>query len=722
MRHERDFSPYIRLEGEIAHMDFMVEGVHCAGCMSKIEKGLGALEGVSAARLNLGTKRLGVDWHKGALGPKEIMEKVESLGFKAHPFLPEKLKSAEKAELASLLRALAVAGFGMMNVMLFSVSVWFGHDIGHETRELFHWISALIALPCGLYAAMPFFKSAARALSKRTTNMDVPISIGITLTIGLSLYETATGGHHAYFESALMLMFFLLTGRVLDQMMRARARDFAVNVASLRPQMARVMLDGGVSVETPVSALETGQKILLMNGDGLAVDGRVLEGAGEVDVSLLTGESALLKVGAGDTLQAGTLNMGANLVLEVIRVTDTSVDKAAELMERALASKSTVMAMADRAAKIYAPVVHLAALLTFIGWMMLGAGTHTSLVIAISVLIITCPCALGLAIPAVQVVAGGRLFSDRIILNRGEAIERLAEVDTVVFDKTGTLTLAEPSLINADELPPHIIALAASMGRASRHPLAIAVAGAMPQAPIMAGAREFPGEGVEAVYEGETLRLGSAAFSGAKALHDKLLESHPDASFIYFKKGEEVYPLILSQRLRPDARQVVAGLNARGYRLIILSGDQWGATEKAAITLGIEEFQGAMLPHEKIAFIKDMEARGHKVLMVGDGLNDAPALAAAHVSLSPVTAAELAQNAADAVFLGAELAPVLKAIEACKKAHRLMRENLWLAVIYNIIAVPIAILGYVTPLVAAAAMSISSILVTLNALRARKGA
>ena len=718
MQHERDFQPYITVSGGTSHMDFLVEGIRCAGCMSKLEKGLSAVAGIENARLNMTTKRLAVNW-QGALNPQTILDAVESLGFKAHPFQPEALVANEKAELKALLRALAVAGFGMANVMLLSVSIWFGGDISPETKMLFHWISAFIALPCGLYAGMPFFKSAYSALKRFQTNMDVPISIGVVLTLGLSLAETILHNPNAYFESALMLLFFLLIGRVLEQMMRLRARDFAVNVASLKPDTVRQLRDDGTSFEVPVAKIMVGDRILLLPGDRLAVDAIVLEGFGNFDTSLLTGESRLSTMQVGDMALAGSVNMGTSISLRVEKVENTFVDQAASLMEEALSQKSKTLNLANRAARVYAPVVHLTALLTFLGWLAVGAGVHTSLVIAISVLIITCPCALGLAIPAVQVVAGGSLFSHKLVLKNGDAIERLAEVDVVVFDKTGTLTMPELSVDETKPLPEGMMQLAAGLAKASNHPLAVALAHARPDAPILTGAIETPGAGVKLDYMGKSLSLGSAAFVGCEALKDEIISQAADQSLMFFKCDDAVYPLRFAQDLRPDAVETIQALKSAGLRVIMLSGDQPSAVKMAAKLLNIDEAIGGVLPQDKIAFINSLQNGGSRVLMVGDGLNDAPALAAAHVSLSPVTAAHIAQNAADATFLGAGLNPVVQAFYIARKAKKLMRQNLWLAVGYNVLAVPVAIMGFVTPMIAALAMSGSSILVTLNALRAK---
>jgi len=355
-----------------------------------------------------------------------------------------------------------------------------------------------------------------------------------------------------------------------------------------------------------------------------------------------------------------------------------------------------------------------------LGWVLAGASWHDSIITAIAVLIITCPCALGLAIPAVQVVAAGALFKTGVLLNSGDAIERLADVDTVVFDKTGTLTLPEPEVVNADDMPPEALALAGRLALASRHPLAAAVARAACAKLPIEGAIEEPGQGVCAQLDGIELRLGRPSYCAAEWQASVLSSADPEASAIAFAWGQERFVFAVRQRLRADAVAVIAGLKTKGFAVEILSGDRPEAVEHVARAVGVADWRASVTPADKIAHIDALKARGRKVLMVGDGLNDAPALAAADVSLSPVSAVHLSQAAADAVFLGERLAPVAEALAAAGKAKRIMRENLWLAAIYNLIAVPIAIAGFATPLVAALAMSGSSVLVTANALRARR--
>jgi Cu2+-exporting ATPase len=710
-----------------AHMTLAVDGVGCAGCIRKIENGLTKLPGIVDARLNFTQRRLAVDWRDGEIDAACIVKALADLGYPAHPFAPERVEADETRQARQLLRCLGVAGFAAMNVMLLSVSVWAGNvsDMTQETRDLFHWLSALIALPAAAYAGQPFFASAWRALRARALNMDVPISVGVVLALGLSVYETATHAAHAYFDSALMLLFFLLCGRTLDLAMRRKTRLFAGNLASLKAEFAHRLGGNGELVQVPVSALRPGDRVLVRPGELIPADGCVADGSSDADESLVTGETVPRAVGPGATVYAGGINCSGALTVRVTAAgAGTLVDDVERLLQKATEAKSRTVRLADRAARLYAPVVHAAAALTAIGWLLAGASPHDAIVIAIAVLIVTCPCAIALAIPAVQVVAAGQLFRSGIILNNGDAIERLAEADTVVFDKTGTLTLPDPKIDGA-AVDPDILQQAARLALSSRHPLAVALAAEAHEAVPYPGAMEEPGRGVRGMIDGREARLGSRAFCGLDEADDLPDDLPPaaardrEASFIFFTHAGRSAALPIRQTLRPDAAAVIVALAARGLDVIVLSGDRPEAVEPIARRLNLTQWLAGLTPAEKIAVIEQLKAQGRRVLMVGDGLNDAPALAAAHASLSPITAAHLTQAQADALFLGERLMPVLRAVVLTRRARRLMRENLTLAVIYNAFAVPIAVAGLLTPLIAAAAMSGSSILVTLNALRAR---
>lgn len=694
------------------HVEFVVSDMHCAGCLGKVERAASAVAGVERARANLTTKRLSVSL--GQSGSAEaVLDALTTIGRDARPFDASAFEREGSRTRGDLIRRMAVAGFASANVMLLSVSVWSGAE--GATRDLFHWLSAAIAIPAVIYAGRPFFRSAWKALRHGATNMDVPISIGVVVATLLSLYETATGGPHAWFDGSVTLLFFLLVGRVLDERMRDVARNNAARLLSLTPETATLLDAGGATSRLPVAALRVGDTVRIVAGERIPVDGRVVSGTSDVDRSLLTGEPLPDVVGGGDAVHAGALNLTGLIDVEVTsQPDDTLLAGIVRLMEAAERPHGRFVRIADRVARLYAPAVHATAFLTFCGWMFAGYGFHASLTTAVAVLIITCPCALGLAVPAVQVTAAGRLLAKGIILKDGAALEKLAEVDTVVLDKTGTLTLGRPTLVDSpsDEWS---WALAAALAAASRHPLSVAIASAARSRDVcpatIDGAREVPGSGVVARFGGHEVKLGRPQWI-AERLHRGL----PGTEVWLGREDGDIRRFAFADDPRPDAADTVRALAALGFDVHLLSGDTSASVGQVARHTGIDSFEGGCLPGGKVATLEELARRGRRVLMVGDGMNDAPALAAAHVSMSPATGADIAQATADLVFTGERLDPVVEVLLSARAARRKIVQNLLLAVGYNAVAVPIAIMGAATPLVAAVAMSASSILVVGNAL------
>ncbi|MEM6462546.1 MAG: cation-translocating P-type ATPase [Pseudomonadota bacterium] len=703
--------------------ELSVPGVHCGGCINTIERGLTALPIVARARVNLSTKRVSVDWYDDG-DPAEIIAALDSHGYDVHLF--DFSADAEDKTLSLMLRSLAVAGFAAANIMLLSVSVWSGADAA--TRDLFHWISALIAIPALAYSGRVFFRSAFNALKHGRLNMDVPISLAVSLAFAMSLYETMHSGEHAYFDASVTLLFFLLIGRTLDHVMREKARSAVKGLVRLSPRGATVIDTDGSRTFLPVDEIKSGMTILLAAGDRVPVDARIVNGTSDLDCSLVNGESAPQTVSAGNVVRAGTLNLTGPLTIEAIAPASQSfLAEMMHLMESAESSKAGYRRLADRAAQLYAPLVHLVALFSFIGWMIVSGDWHHSLYIAIAVLIITCPCALALAVPVVQVVAAGRLFENGIMVKDGSGMERLAQADMVVFDKTGTLTLGKPRLINGKDIKPKDLAIGAAIGRHSRHPLSVALTkadvGAAADRLTFDRVKEYPGQGVEAVRDGITYRLGRSDWAIADELPDHGAgTSAYRGQAVLSTNGRFTAAFVFEDRLRRDAAATIADLKNRHYPMEIVSGDRENAVSRLAETVGIEDHRSGVMPGDKVRHVTKLADSGRKVLMVGDGLNDAPALVSAYVSMAPATAADVGRNAADFVFLHESLASVSTAISVSKRAGQLIRQNFGLAIIYNMIAIPSAILGYATPLVAALAMSLSSLIVVFNALRLRIGA
>ena len=595
-----------------------------------------------------------------------------------------------------------------MNVMLLSVSVWSGAE--GSTRSLFHWISALIGIPAIAYSGTPFFKSALAVLKRARTNMDVPISIGIVLATTLSFYETLTGGHDAYFDGVLMLILFLLAGRTLDAMMRDRAR---AGVDALLNQAAP-----GASVVSPDGALQwvaaadlvPGMVMRIAAGERLAADGEIVGGASAFDQSLLTGESAPVAATIGSTVHAGTLNLDAPVDVRVTAAgPDTSLAEIARLMDAAEQPRSVYVRIADRASRLYAPAVHTLAALSFAGWMIAGAGIYQSTVIAIAVLIITCPCALGLAVPVAQVVASGALMREGVMVKDGSAIERLAMINRVLLDKTGSLTLGrpEPDPAVLDRLDGDAASVALGLASHSRHPHSRSIEAALlargHRALRVDGVAETAGIGLSGLWNGRKVSLGRS--DAADGMSTTLrIEGRADL----------LIPMV--DRLRPDAPAALARLKAMGLEVSLLSGDNAAAVAEVAREVGLFG-QAAADPAAKRAAISALQAQGHKVLMVGDGLNDGPALAAADASIAPGSASDVGRQAADLVFLGDSLNALPRSVLAARRTMRVVKQNFALAIGYNVLAVPLAIAGYVNPMIAAAAMSGSSLVVVANSLR-----
>jgi Cu2+-exporting ATPase len=699
------------------NLELLIKGAKCVNCLGKIERGVSEIPGIEEARLNLSTGRFIAGWHDTNLEPSVIVQKIIDLGYGAIPFQSDIAQSVSDAEAKKLLIYMTVAGASMMFVMMLVEPVWlagiFG-EMGPGTRTFFHWLAAMIAIPAGAYAGIPFFSSAWKNLKKGHANMDVPISLALILTAALSLWATANFREHTFFEAIVMLEFFLLIGRYLDHKLRQKSRIAAQELLALQAVTANVIQGDGTIKSVKVSEVKEGEIIEILPGDRIPVDGVVIQGISQGDFSLITGETQAIDIGIDSHLRAGSLNLTGKLLMKATKIADDSfLAQIARLVEAGEQSKSVYVRLADKAAQLYVPVVHGAALLTFIGWLIAGRGFETAIWNACAVLIITCPCALGLAVPAVQVVASGRLFKGGVLVKSGDALERLASIDYIVFDKTGVLTRGQPNLINRNEISDENLAAAAMLARASRHPLARAIARLAGPGPSIKDAQEVPGYGVEAEFEGVKIRMGRAEWVGA--------QSDNSETEMWYRKGDEApIRFAFSDTLRDDTTATIAKLKKLGLGIEVLSGDKLGAVEAAAKAAGIEKFTAQASPFDKAARLDELNAQGHKTLMVGDGLNDSPALAKALVSIAPGAAADASQSASDMVFSGEHLNSVYESIMVSRMAKSRVIENFWFSAVYNLITVPIAIFGFVTPPIAAFAMSMSSVIVSLNALRLYK--
>ncbi|MDE2005670.1 MAG: cadmium-translocating P-type ATPase [Rhodospirillales bacterium] len=715
-----DLAAHVTAREDGGHeMSLAIEGLQCGACVWLIESLLAREPGIIAGRVNMTTRRLRLAWTGAAERAEALVGRIEALGYRLIPYEPGALAAAADRTGRDLLRALGIAGFAAGNVMLLSIGEWAGlmQDMGPATRGLLHWVTALLALPAIVVAGRPFYASALAALRRGRTNMDVPISVGVVLVSGISLADSFADGTHTYYESALMLLFFLLLGRVLDHRARGRARETAERLLALRGAEVTVALDDGTTARRRAEQVAVGDRVLVGMGERIGIDGVVETGTSSLDASLVTGESLPVAATPGTRVFAGTTNLGAALSLRATATGGgTLLAECVRLIEAAEARRGRFVVLADRIARAYVPVVHVTAAASFLLWWgVLAAPAGQALLIAASVLIVTCPCAVALAVPSVQVIAASRLFRRGVLLKSATALERLAEVDCVVFDKTGTLS--EPALALEPVAPERAPALAAAarLAAASRHPLARALLAAAPPVVPEDGVREHPGQGLSRMGPEGEVRLGSAAFCGIAAgggAGPEMWLSRP---------GLPAERFGFAERPRADARGVVACLAGQGCAVRLLSGDGATAVARMAEAVGIADWEAGLTPVEKVARVEALGAAGRRVLMVGDGLNDSPALAAAFVSASPASAADISQTVADLVFQGEALTPVAEALALARRARRAMRQNIGLALAYNALMVPLAGAGLVTPWLAAAAMSASSLVVMGNSLRLARG-
>ncbi|MGQ3292469.1 MAG: heavy metal translocating P-type ATPase, partial [Shinella sp.] len=567
--------------------ELSVPGVHCGTCITTIEAALNALPAVVRARVNLSTRRVSVVWMEDMDGlrtdPQAFAAAIRDTGYDTHLF--SFAAEGDDALRNQLIRAVAVAGFAATNIMLLSVSVWSGAEAA--TRDLFHWISAFIAGPTLIYAGRFFYQSAWNALRHGRTNMDVPIALAITLSYTVSLWETVHSAEHVWFDATVSLLFFLLIGRTLDHVMRDRARSAITGLARLSPRGAMVVRPDGTRDYRPVEEIAVGEHLSISAGERIPVDCRVLSGASDVDRSIVNGESDPLAAAPGTQQEAGAMNLTGSLLVEAVATARNSfLSEVIGLMEAAEGGRARYRRIADRAAQIYSPAVHLLALVSFLGWGFYDGDWKHAMLVAIAVLIITCPCALGLAVPVVQVVAAGRLFAGGVMVKDGSAMERLAEIDTAVFDKTGTLTLGKPRLVDRETANRSHLALAAALASHSRHPLSLALAAANAgPMPVIEAVSEIAGGGLEAVTSQGVLRLGSRAFACGKSLVGE--EAHGLSEVVLSRDGSVLETFRFEDAVRTGAAEAIRALKRERVEMAILSGDRAPAVSRVAGMLGI---------------------------------------------------------------------------------------------------------------------------------------
>ncbi|MEM7067420.1 MAG: heavy metal translocating P-type ATPase [Pseudomonadota bacterium] len=717
LEEKRILASSVKLADDRFKTEFIVPEIHCAACISTIERGLSEFPFIQQVRVNLSLKSVCVIWNRKEGEIAAVPQRLTALGFESHLRDPSDQSEGQDSKSKSLLLALAVAGFAAANIMLLSVSVWSGAD--PESAQLFHLISGLIAVPAVAFSGQPFFRSAIKVLAAKRLNMDVPISLAVLLALGMSLYESVSGGAEAYFDASVTLLFFLLIGRYLDSMMRQKARGAVARLASLSSKSGIVISSNGDASYVALADIKPGMVMRVFPGERFPVDGKIIRGDTNLDCSHVTGESEPRNAANGSAVEAGSLNLSS--VVDFEATSDASASFLGEMrkmIEQAESGRSTYVRIADRMAQIYAPAVHLLALLAFAGWMAVTGGDwHTSVYIAISVLIVTCPCALGLAVPVAHVIGANRLMQNGILMRDGTGLERLAEASRAVFDKTGTLTIGSPTVQSASHVVESELSLIKAMAQCSTHPNSKALSKYLEDVePLeLAETREIPGYGVECVHDGKLLRLGRQEWVGEIA---SLSASETESSSLSFAvEGRPITNFKITDALRKGAKEAAAKLIRDGMKIEILSGDHADIVQGIAKSLSISCYFARQTPSDKVERVSRLQSSGEKVLMIGDGINDAPALARGNVSIVPASASDVGRQAADFVFIRQSLMAIPIAFTIAKFTSKIVRQNFGLAIAYNCIAVPLAMSGMVTPLIAAIAMSASSVLVVANSFR-----
>ena len=708
-------------EENIKQASLILEGIVCAACVWLNERHVGSLPGVIHFSVNYATHRAQLKWDDSQIHLSDILREITAIGYIAHPFDPGRQEQIYKKERSQALKRLAVAGFGAMQVMMLAVALYAGEADGMEEKmkHFFRWVSLLISLPVILYSARPFFSSALGDLKRKRLGMDVPVSLAIGGAFVASLYATVTRGGEVYFDSVTMFTFFLLSGRFLEMGARQRAGQAAEELVKLLPPMATRMTPVGDEV-VPVSELQHQDRIRVRPGDSIPADGRVVAGRSSVDESLLTGESLPISVAEGDEVTAGTVNVESPLEIVVEKIGEETVLAAIRrLLDRAQTEKPAIALLADKVAGYFVAGLLLIAVAVGLYWYM--ANPEQAFWIVLSVLVVTCPCALSLATPAAMTAATGSLTRLGVLTTRGHALETLSQATHIVFDKTGTLTRGQLSLASiqtfAELDEQQCLAIAAALEQASEHPVARLLA-AQVDKPLQASELlATPGQGMAGVVDGKGYRIGRTGYALKGSEHSLEVSTQYSHAILATAEGKPLAEFLLTDHLRADAKQSIEQLKAAGLHVAILSGDQSGAVARVASELGIGDYQSGLSPADKLAAIKALQADGAVVVMVGDGVNDAPVLAGAAVSIAMGSGTQLAQASADMVLLSGQLTHLSEALSVARQARLIVRQNLGWAIGYNLLALPLAASGFIAPWMAAIGMSASSLLVVLNALR-----
>ena len=705
-------------DGTAAEATIYVGGMYCAACSWLIDVSLRKLPGIASADINPVTHRLRVAWDTSTIGFGRILATLADLGYKPQPLAPDSTERPERAEQRVALKRLLVASLGMMQVMMFAVALYSGEfqGIDADMERFLRLVSFLVTTPVVFYSARPFFAGAIRGLRARRPGMDVPVSIAIGSAYIASIYATYTNGADVWYDSVTMFVFFLTVARYLEMRARHRSVDRSAALASLLPNTA-TRLDGEQRQQVPVTQLAAGDIVLIRAGESFPADGSITAGRTSVDESMLTGESKPQPKAAGDAVIAGSVNLDGVVEMQVnVTGTDTTLGTIGRLSERARYARPAFVQLADRIASYIVVAILLLAAAVATSWYLIDA--ERAFVITLSVLVVTCPCALALATPTAFAAAGSRLSDLHLLVTNGNAIETLSRATHIVFDKTGTLTRGMPQVVatishDRDYTEQDCLRIAAALEVASTHPIARAFT-LHESAPSASSVEIRVGAGVEGVVDGRRWKLGNAAFVPGAAPPPQ----DDDATQVFLgTEGRIVATFTIADTLREDAGKTLKKLKKMGYSISLVSGDSAIPVARAAASLGIGDVRSGCTPDDKLARINELQQQGEVVVMIGDGINDAPVLAGADASIAPSHAASLAQSSADVLMLGDSLQPIVTLVHAARRTMRIVRQNLAWAIVYNISAVPLAAAGFVPPWLAAIGMSTSSLVVVVNALR-----
>jgi len=706
--------------------DLILEGINCAACVWLNERHLRSLQGVSAVQVNYATRRARVRWHEEKIQLSAILRAVSAIGYRAYPFDPARFEDVARLERQKALRRLFVAGFGMMQVMMYAYPAYIAADgeMSAEASGIMRWASLVLTLPVITYSAAPFFQRAWAGLKRFHFGMDFPVALGIGLSFLASVWATVVGEGSVYFDSVTMFVFFLLGGRYLELLARQRAGRGGESLGRLVPLFAtRVSVAGVVEEQVPVSALVAGDRILIRPGEVIVADGVVLTGQGEVDESWLTGEGVPVSKEPGSQVLAGSVNGTGSLTIEAaLTGAATRFASIRRLMERAAEDRPEIVALADRVASKFTWVLLALAVMTLFWWWHLNAAN--ALPVFVSVLVVSCPCALSLATPVSMTVAMQVLARHGVLVTRAHAIETLARTNHFVFDKTGTLTtgkLRVGEVVCAPGLfAEQVLSIAAALELHSEHSIARAICAAALSPLPAEGVCALPGQGVEGIVAGVRYAIGRERFVASRVGCEKpacLDVDKPGTRVFLVSECEWLAEFSFADEVRGAASTLMRLLRGAHCDVSVLSGDSRSAVSLLAKILDVGDAHAELLPEEKLVKMQGYQASGKIVAMVGDGINDAPVLAQAHVSIAMAGGTELARNQADVLLLNDDLARLAWARQVAVRVMTVIRQNLFWALFYNIVAIPAAMAGFVSPWLAGLGMGLSSVLVVVNALR-----